>query len=155
MRLFTVPGRVRGVSDHHGGDSPIAVSATDPAEVSRQMTVQPNEELAVKPETASAFMAQAVLGFNEQLERIGEIAVVVMVGALLAPEMAEGDALWFVPLLLLVVRPIAVLVGLIGTHTDSRQRGLMAWCTRCSAGELKNLSNQPSGGTRSVWIQNW
>ena len=32
---------------------------------------------------APAFMAQAVLGFNEQLERIGEVAVVIAIGALL------------------------------------------------------------------------
>ena len=41
------------------------------------------EELAVHPDKAPAYMAQAVLAFNEQLERIGEIAIVVVVGTLL------------------------------------------------------------------------
>ena len=37
------------------------------------------EEVAVHPDKAPAYMAQAVLAFNEQLERIGEIAIVVVV----------------------------------------------------------------------------
>lgn len=118
----------------------LRTSKADLAELSRQMTVEPDEELAVKPETAPAFMAQAVLGFNEQLERIGEIAVVVMVGALLAPAMATGNALWFVPLVLLVVRPVSVLIGLIGSRTDTRQRGLMAWFGIRGIGSLYYLS---------------
>ena len=34
------------------------------------------EEQATDPSTAPAYMARAVLGFNEQLERLGELAVV-------------------------------------------------------------------------------
>src|SRR5205823_3972654 len=41
------------------------------------------EALAVDPQHAPAFMAQAVLGFNEQAERIGEVAIVIIIGALL------------------------------------------------------------------------
>ena len=33
---------------------------------------------------APAYMARAVLGFNEQLERLGELAVVIVIGAMLA-----------------------------------------------------------------------
>jgi sodium/hydrogen antiporter len=42
------------------------------------------EEQATDPSTALAYMARAVLGFNEQLERLGELAVVLVVGAMLA-----------------------------------------------------------------------
>jgi sodium/hydrogen antiporter len=42
------------------------------------------EEQATDPSTAPAYMARAVLGFNEQLERLGELAVVLVVGAMLA-----------------------------------------------------------------------
>ena len=37
------------------------------------------EEAATDPDTAPAYMMPAVLGFNEQLERIGEVAVVLLV----------------------------------------------------------------------------
>ena len=45
---------------------------------------RPTRTMATDPEKAPAYMAQAVLGFNEQLERIGEVAVVVLLGGMLA-----------------------------------------------------------------------
>src|SRR5687767_11021294 len=45
------------------------------------------EVAAAHPDKAPAYMAQAVLAFNEHLERIGEVAVVVIVGALLSPDL--------------------------------------------------------------------
>ncbi len=85
------------------------------------------EEVAVHPETAPAFMAQSMLAFNERLERIGEVAVVILVGGMLAPRYLPLDALWFVPALLLVIRPLSVLLGLLGSQTTRIQRYLMSW----------------------------
>ncbi|MEO7912857.1 MAG: cation:proton antiporter [Roseiflexaceae bacterium] len=85
------------------------------------------EQLATDPEHAPAYMAQAVLGFNEQLERIGEVAVVVLVGGLLAASQLSSEALWFVPLLLLVIRPLSVWLGMLGSHSSGAQRWLIAW----------------------------
>jgi len=50
-----------------------------------------------------------VLGFNEQLEHIAEVAMVVLLGSLLLPLLPSvpGAALWFIPLLLLLIRPPA------------------------------------------------
>ena len=67
------------------------------------------------PETAPAYMAQAVLGFTEQLERIGEVAVMLLVAVMISVTAIPGDALWFVPLLLLVIRPVAAALGMIGS----------------------------------------
>ena len=69
------------------------------------------EEIATAPETAPAYMAEAALGFAEQLDRIGEVAVVLLVGTMLSASTLSTDALWFVPLLFFVVRPIAVGLG--------------------------------------------
>jgi sodium/hydrogen antiporter len=85
------------------------------------------EQLATDPDQAPAYMAQAVLGFNEQLERIGEVAVVVIIGGLLADSHLPAEAIWFVPLLLLVIRPVSVWLGLLGSHSSGAQRGLIAW----------------------------
>ncbi|MBI3967098.1 MAG: cation:proton antiporter, partial [Chloroflexi bacterium] len=79
------------------------------------------------PEKAPAYMARAVLGFTEQLERIGEVGIVVLIGGMLSFELLPPAALWFVPLLLIVIRPLAVLTCLVGTHTDGQQRALMSW----------------------------
>jgi sodium/hydrogen antiporter len=85
------------------------------------------EEVATDPETAPAYMAQAVLGFTEQLERVGEVAVVLLVGVMISIIPIPGDVLWFVPLLLLVIRPVAAAVGMIGSNTTWLQRTFIAW----------------------------
>lgn len=85
------------------------------------------EETETHPETAPVHMAQAVLGFNERLERIGEVIIVVLVGSLLGTVSLTWDALWFVPLLLLVVRPLAAMIGLRGAAVDRPQRRLIGW----------------------------
>lgn len=98
------------------------------------------EAMAVDPEHAPAYMAQAVLGFNEQLERIGELAVVVAIGALLWSVQWHAWAWWFVPLLLLVVRPLSVALGLRGARASRGQRWLMGWFGIRGVGSLYYLS---------------
>ncbi|HEX8832741.1 MAG TPA: hypothetical protein VF719_01010, partial [Abditibacteriaceae bacterium] len=97
------------------------------------------EELATHPEHGPAFMAKAVLAFNEQLERIGEVTVVLLVGAMLTRDYIPREALWFVPLLFLVVRPIAVLLGTIGSGVNKTARGYMAWFGIRGVGSLYYL----------------
>lgn len=86
-------------------------------------------ELATHEELAPAYMAKAVLGFNEQLERIGEVAMVVILGSLLVPLLADAPPalLWFIPLLFLAIRPAAVFLGLLGSQTGPAQRSLIGW----------------------------
>ena len=82
---------------------------------------------AVHPRHAPAYMTQAVLGFNQQLERIGEVAVVITIGALLWAVQWKHAVWWFVPLLLLVIRPAAVALGLSGSQSSANQRWLIGW----------------------------
>ena len=97
-----------------------------PADVVHAAGAARKDEIATDPQTAHAYMAQAVLGFNEQLERIAEVALVILLGGML---IIPGwlYALWFVPLLLLVIRPIAVWVGTVGARATTQQRGLIGW----------------------------
>lgn len=85
------------------------------------------EEIATDAEKAPAYMAQAVLGFSEQLERIGQVTVVLLLGGMISWRFLPQDAFWFIPLLFLVIRPLAVWIGLLGSHTTRIQRGLTAW----------------------------
>lgn len=85
------------------------------------------EKLATDPEKAPAYMAQATLGFTEQLERIGELAVVLLLGGMLSWSFLPRTALWFIPLLFLVIRPVAVYAGLLGSGATRAQRRLIAW----------------------------
>ena len=85
------------------------------------------DETAVHPEKAPAFMTQAVLSFNEQLERIGEVGVVLLIGGMLSIGYFTLEAIIVVPLLFFVIRPIAVHLSLLGSDTTALQRNLMAW----------------------------
>jgi sodium/hydrogen antiporter len=85
------------------------------------------EEIATDPQTAPAYMTQAVLGFTEQLERIGEVAVMLLVGVMISVTVIPDDALWFVPLLLLVIRPLAATMGMFGSTATWLQRAFVAW----------------------------
>ena len=85
------------------------------------------EERATDPEHASAYMMQAVRGFNEQLERIGEVGVVLVVGAMLAFTTVAASTAWFVLLLFVVVRPVSVWLGLLGAPISRDQRIMISW----------------------------
>ena len=84
-------------------------------------------EVATDPRHAANYMTHAVLGFDEQIERIGEIAMVLVIGAMLSYVVAPAAVWWFVPLMLLVVRPLGVGLGLVGSRSTQSQRALMAW----------------------------
>ena len=76
---------------------------------------------------APAHMMNAVQRFNSQLESFVEVGIVLAVGVLLASVHFHRDVLWFIPVLFLVIRPLAVYVGLLGTPVRGAQRRLMGW----------------------------
>jgi sodium/hydrogen antiporter len=98
------------------------------------------DAIAVDPQHAPAFMAHAVLDFNEQIERIGEVAVVIAIGAMLWAVRWDSAAWWLVPLLLLVVRPVAVALGLMRSSSfTGGQRWLIGWFGIRGVGSLYYL----------------
>lgn len=82
---------------------------------------------ASDPEKAPAHMAQEVLAFNTQLERLGEVGIVVLAGGVITSSYLSVQAAWFAPLLLLLIRPVSVWLGLLGTQTSVSQRNLIGW----------------------------
>lgn len=86
-----------------------------------------HEALATASEYAGAYLTQQVQGFNEQLERIAEVAIVLVVGAMLYYTYLHASAVWFVLALLLVVRPVSVWLGLLGAPVSRDQRILVSW----------------------------
>jgi NhaP-type Na+/H+ or K+/H+ antiporter len=98
------------------------------------------DTLAVHPQHGPAFMAQAVLGFNEQAERIGEVIIVIAMGALLWAVQWQHAVWWFVPLLLLVIRPLAVQAGLSGSPVSRNHRWLLGWFGIRGVGSLYYLT---------------
>ena len=82
---------------------------------------------ATHDDHASAYMMQAVRGFNEQMERIAELAVVLVVGAMLTFTHLSASALGFLALLFLMIRPVSVWLGLLGAPVSRDQRIMIAW----------------------------
>lgn len=65
--------------------------------------------------------------FNDQLERFAELAAVIALGAMLPFARVDVRVALLVALLFLVVRPVAVVLGLAGVAVGRRPRALIAW----------------------------
>lgn len=105
----------------------LATPAEGPPDVREMAAAGSEEEIATDPEKAPAYMAQAVLGFNEQVERIFEVGVVILIGGMLSWRFLPPEALWFIPVLFLAVRPLAVLTGLAGARLPIFEIRMIAW----------------------------
>lgn len=84
-------------------------------------------ELASTPEHAAPLMMRALRGFNEQLERIAEVAIVILVGALLTDIKIDTAAIVICLYTFCVARPLSVQIALLGARVTGTQRKLMAW----------------------------
>jgi NhaP-type Na+/H+ or K+/H+ antiporter len=107
----------------------VTTMATD---ASRPLVDEPVDETvdaATHPVKAPEHMAHEVLSFNEQLERIGEVGIMLLVGALLSLVDWSWQKVAVVLVLCFVIRPTSVLIGLFRASTGltTRQRALIAW----------------------------
>lgn len=119
-------------------------SSLKPHDAAKAAHSDPDHDVALAaathPQNAPAFMAHAVLSFNERIERIGEVAAVIAIGAILWAVQWEHAVWWFVVLLLFVIRPISVLLGLYGTRMSRMQRALVGWFGIRGIGSLYYLA---------------
>lgn len=119
LAVFAAGFALRRIADEQasrGFATPSARAAASPAPAAK-----------AEVEDVPADMMSAVEGFNAQLERFAEVAVVIAIGALLAVVPFRGEVLWLIPLLFLVIRPLAVYAGLVGAHVTGTQKVLMSW----------------------------
>ncbi len=107
-------------------ESPVTGASATAPEAGLQ-SAEAHAALATDGDHASAYMTQEVQGFNEQLERLAEVVVVLLVGAMLAYIHLPANAAWFIVLLFAVVRPVSVSLGLVGARVSRDQRLLISW----------------------------
>lgn len=93
----------------------------------------------VDPHAAPAHLAEAVLSFNTQLERLLEVMLVLVIGLMLTPVNLDSAHLWLVPVLLLVIRPVAVVLGLAGLGIPRAAVSLISWFGIRGVGSLYYL----------------
>jgi NhaP-type Na+/H+ or K+/H+ antiporter len=120
LSVFAAGLAMRRVEHRFTGDRPVET-------VVANSQIGGLADTAADPKTAPAYMAWAVLSFNEQIERIVEVGVVLLVGGMLSLGYFSWEALGIAALLFLVVRPLSVHVGLIGSDASALHRNLMAW----------------------------
>jgi NhaP-type Na+/H+ or K+/H+ antiporter len=126
------------------GDVPHSSPAADQsARAAAEALASPDawhaEKIATDQRHAPAFMAHAVLTFNEQIERIGEFAAVTLIGMLLWAVDWHRLHIGFIVLLLVLIRPLSVAVGLAGSQTSLSQRALIGWFGIRGVGSLYYL----------------
>lgn len=89
------------------------------------------DELAIHSHHASAAMTHAVQGFNQQLEKLAEPAIVLLVGGMLSyldvTQIPPATLWWFIPLLFVVLRTCAVYLGTWGERMKMPQRVMISW----------------------------
>lgn len=134
LSVFAAGLAVRRIERRHTGED------EPPPDVAAAAESGAAEEEATDPDMAPAYMAQAVLGFSEQLERIGTVGIVLLVGGMLIPDRFAGSVLWFAPLLFLVLRPLAVAPVLLPSTLTGIQRRLIAWFGIRGIGSVYYLS---------------
>jgi NhaP-type Na+/H+ or K+/H+ antiporter len=117
-----------------------------PADVSRSGS---SEETATDPGTAPAYMARAVLEFNEQLERLGELAIVLVIGAMLASVEGLAPGLFMALALFVVIRPLATVLTLLRVRLSGPQRAFIAWFGVRGVGSLYYLTYALAHGASS------
>jgi NhaP-type Na+/H+ or K+/H+ antiporter len=89
--------------------------------------------------TDHAHMAGAVLTVNEQFERIAEVALVLVVGAMLPEVRWPAHGAVFLVILLVAIRPLAVLLALRGAGLSGLQVAFMSWFGVRGVGSLYYL----------------
>jgi NhaP-type Na+/H+ or K+/H+ antiporter len=120
LAVFAAGLALRGIERQHTGPQP------PPEELAVEAALKPHE-IATDPEKAPAHMAGAVLAINEQMERIVEVALVLVVAAALSPHYLRFEGAWFTAILFFVIRPISVRVGLLGQDITAPERRLISW----------------------------
>jgi len=132
----------------------LAVRRIELMETHRAERASPQATAYVTSQTEPArTMARSLLGLNEQLERVAELVAVVLLGALLSSGHFSLDGLGLALLVLLIVRPLSVLLGLLGGYSSGRQLALMSWFGIRGVGSLYYLTFAIASGLATPLAQ--
>ena len=71
--------------------------------------------------------SEGSLIFGEHLERLSEVLLILLIGGMLFVDSWSWQAVGFALFLFMVVRPVSVLVGLVGTGTPWNIQSMVGW----------------------------
>jgi sodium/hydrogen antiporter len=98
-----------------------------PASILGAVAMADEPVVATHPSKSAAYMAETVLGFNQQLEHIAEFVMVLILGIVLSTAGISFEGVLIAALLLVVIRPLAAAIALTGQRATRLQRRLVAW----------------------------
>lgn len=104
--------------------APNAGEASATMSTATVQTTPPGLDAAPEP---PPMVSQGSLVFKEHLERLSEVMLVLLVGGSLFLNSWSWAAVGLALFLFLVARPISVFLGLLGTRTTWRIRGMAGW----------------------------
>lgn len=104
--------------------APNAGEASATISTATVQTTPPDLDAAPEP---PPMVSQGSLVFKEHLERLSEVMLVLLVGGSLFLNSWNWAAVGLALFLFLVARPISVFLGLLGTRTTWRIRGMAGW----------------------------
>ena len=110
------------------------------------------EATSTNPDKAHAFVAESVMGFTIELEHIAEAVLILLIGALVScywADMLTWTGAAVVASLLLVIRPTATWLALIGSRASRHQRRLIGWFGIRGVGSLYYLMLSLEQGPRA------
>ena len=83
--------------------------------------------VATHPELAGPYMMQALRNFNDHIEHLAELVLVLIVGFMLPHTRFDWPTVSFLILLFAVIRPLSVWIGLKGVSISRAQRAMISW----------------------------
>jgi NhaP-type Na+/H+ or K+/H+ antiporter len=114
--------KIIGVDAAADAASPIAEADLTPA--GENGDVLPAQ---VPPPDSPPTISERSLVFKEHLERLSELVLVLLIGGALFVDSWSLRAVALALFLFVVVRPVSVVVGLVGTRSSWRMRGMVGW----------------------------
>jgi NhaP-type Na+/H+ or K+/H+ antiporter len=107
-----------------------ATGEETPNEALEEVSRGDRKEASTDPKLAHAYLAESMMAFSVELERLVELALMLIVGSTVSTywrEMMHWQSACVVVALFVLVRPISVAVSLAGSSLDWRQRSLTGW----------------------------
>ncbi|ANN72024.1 cation:proton antiporter [Bordetella bronchialis] len=107
-----------------------ATGEATPSETLHDVPRGERRQAAKDPELAHAYLAESMMAFSVEMERIVELALMLLVGSVISAhwrEMLGWAPLAMIALLFFVARPVAVQAAMAGTDAPWRERLVASW----------------------------
>lgn len=107
-----------------------ATGDTNPAKLLEDVERGARVEVSKDPQRAHAYLAEKMMGFTLEMERLAELSLMLIIGCVVSAhwrEMLDWRAAAPALFLFCVARPLSVYAALAVSQADREQKGVMGW----------------------------